>query len=355
MLYHLALYFQPSLSVLNIVHYISFRATMALLTALGVGLCGGHLFITRWGRYFSANSRVYTPENHRKKDGIPTMAGIVIIAAAVSAIALWTNWVDARVWLIMMTLIGFGALGAYDDWCKINKKGGIPAGVKFGFQCVLSLLIIIMWLVVTQVSTTITMPFVKTVQPDIGILLFVMWSIFILVGCSNAVNLTDGIDGLAIGSLIPTFSTFTLIAYVAGHTEIAAYLHIPWAATAEVVVAGAALVGASLSFLWYNAFPAQMFMGDVGSLSLGAVLALIALMTKQELLLAVAGGLFVVETVTVMLQIIWVKIYGSRLFRMAPIHHHFELIGWPETKIMIRFSMITFVLCLLALITLKIR
>jgi len=206
----------------------------------------------------------------------------------------------------------------------------------------------------TSFSTELIFPFFKHCRPDLG-LFFIPWAVFILVGCSNAVNLTDGLDGLAIGSLLPNFATFTLICYLAGHYGIAHYLQIPFAGTAEIVVIGAILIGASLGFLWYNAYPAQIFMGDVGSLALGAGLALMAIMAKQELLLSISGGLFVLETVSVMVQVLSVRYLGKRIFKMAPIHHHFELLGWPESRITTRFGIISLVLCLLALITLKLR
>ena len=197
-------------------------------------------------------------------------------------------------------------------------------------------------------------PFFKNLNPDLG-LLFIPWAMFILVSMSNAVNLTDGLDGLAIGSLLPNFALFSLIAYLAGHFLIAAYLNIPFAGSAEIAVMGTTLIGASLGFLWYNAYPAQIFMGDVGSLALGAGLALMALMAKQELLLPISGGLFVLETVSVVLQVFVYKRWKTRIFKMAPIHHHFELIGWPEAKITTRFGIISLILCLVALMTLKLR
>jgi len=204
------------------------------------------------------------------------------------------------------------------------------------------------------IDTTISFPFFKSLQPDLG-WFFIAWVMFILVGTSNAVNLTDGLDGLAIGSLMPNFATFSIICYLAGHYKIANYLHIPFAGSAEIAVLGSILVGASLGFLWYNAYPAQIFMGDVGSLALGSGLALMAIMAKQELLLPIAGGLFMVETISVMMQVFSFKYLGRRIFKMAPIHHHFELLGWPESKITVRFGIISLILCLLALVTLKLR
>ena len=206
----------------------------------------------------------------------------------------------------------------------------------------------------TPFSTELVFPFFKHCRPALG-LFFIPWAIFILVACSNAVNLTDGLDGLAIGSLLPNFAIFALICYLAGHWGLAHYLQIPFAGTAEIAIMGAILIGSSLGFLWYNAYPAQIFMGDVGSLALGAGLALMAIMAKQELLLPISGGLFMLETVSVIAQVLFVRFRGKRLFKMAPIHHHFELLGWPESRITTRFGIISLVLCLLALITLKLR
>ena len=210
------------------------------------------------------------------------------------------------------------------------------------------------WLWLTGASTTLCVPFLKGINPNLGIL-FVPWAVFIIVGCSNAVNLTDGLDGLAISSLIPNFATFSIICYLAGHVKLSSYLHIPFADSAEITVLGATLVGASLGFLWYNTYPAQIFMGDVGSLALGSALGFMALLAKQELLLAISGGLFVVETLSVIIQVWSFRYLGRRLFKMAPIHHHFELLGWQESKITVRFGIISLILCLITLMTLKMR
>jgi len=267
---------------------------------------------------------------------------------------LWSDLSQSQVWIFLLCLIGFGAVGACDDWYKIRYNQGLSARNKFMLQVFVAGIVIGLWVFITGVSTTITIPFFKNYNPNLG-WFFIPWALFIMIGCSNAVNLTDGLDGLAIGSLIPNFATFSLIAYLAGHCFLSAYLHIPFAGTSELVVIGCALVGASLGFLWYNTYPAQIFMGDVGSLALGAGLAFMALMTKQELLLALSGGLFVVEVVTVIIQVASYKLFGKRIFKMAPIHHHFELKGWPEPRVIVRFWIITFVLVLLGLATLKIR
>lgn len=354
MIYHLSRVLQRHISTLNVVHYVSFRSIAALLTALLISLLFGDWFIGWSRQLFRSKSREFTPENHKNKDGMPTMGGIFILFVVAITTLVWCDLSNALVWIMLAGVLGFGAIGAWDDWAKITQHKGISARHKFVLQWSVALIVSYLLVAVGNVSTVVSFPFFKQLQVDLGIL-FVLWAAFIVVGCSNAVNLTDGLDGLAIGSLIPNFATFSVIAYAAGHHLIAGYLMIPFAATAEIAIVGAVLVGASLGFLWYNSYPAQIFMGDVGSLGLGAALALMALMAKQELLLPIAGGLFMAETLSVMMQVFSVKRYGKRIFRMAPIHHHFELLGWAESKITVRFAIISFVLCLLALMTLKLR
>lgn len=335
-------------------HYVSVRAIGGLLTALLLSFLWGNWFIGLCKFFFRTKSREFTPENHRAKDNLPTMGGIFILAVVIVSSLLWCNLADPHVWSFLLCLIGFGVIGGWDDWSKIRYNKGISARLKFFLQIMVATFVVLIWLLLTKSATSVTIPFFKNIQPDLGYF-FALWAIFIIIGSSNAVNLTDGLDGLAIGSLISNFAVFSLVAYMAGNTIISSYLHIPFAATAEIAIIGAVLMGASLGFLWYNTYPAQIFMGDIGSLALGAGWALMGLMAKQELLLPIAGGLFVFETLSVMLQVISVKIRGKRLFKMAPIHHHFELLGWPEAKITVRFGIITFMLCLCALITLKLR
>lgn len=354
MLYHLALILKPYLSGLNVVHYVSFRAMAALLNSLFFSLLWGEWFIGQAQHFFRAKSREWTPETHRSKDNMPTMGGLFVVGIVIINALLWCNLAKAEVWIFLLCLVGFGAIGCSDDWQKIKRKKGISARTKFWLQVAVACLVMSLLCIKQDFSTTISFPFFKWLNPDIGFL-FILWGIFIIVGCSNAVNLTDGLDGLAIGSLIPNFATFSLICYAAGHYLIASYLHIPFANSAEITVIGGTLVGASLGFLWYNAYPAQIFMGDVGSLALGSALALMALMAKQELLLPIAGGLFVIEALSVIIQVLSFKFRGKRMFKMAPIHHHFELLGWQESKITTRFAIISIILCLVALMTLKLR
>jgi len=355
-LYHLSFWLKQHLSWANALHYVSMRGICALLTALAQSLFFGGWFIRRSRRFFRSQARVHAPQHHQEsKNDMPTMGGIFILLTVVSSTLLWADLTCPKVWIFLGVLGGFGAIGAADDWQKIVTGHGIAARTKFALQLLVSGLSAVLWIGVAGGSTQLVLPLFKQFNPDLGGVLFTLWAIFVIVGTSNAVNLTDGLDGLAIGSLIPNFALFSLIAYAAGHIGIASYLHIPFAETAEVAVMGAALVGAALGFLWFNTYPAEIFMGDVGSLALGAGLATMALMAKQELLLPIAGGLFVVETVSVIIQVLSMRIRGKRVFRMAPLHHHFELLGWPESRITIRFGIISFVLCLLTLMMLKVR
>lgn len=354
MLYYAALVSKSYLSILNVVHYVSFRAIAGLLTSFFSSVLIGGLFIHRFKSMLACRVREYVPETHTLKNNKPTMGGLFILLVVVVNALLWCNLACAKVWVILACLVSFGAIGAWDDWSKINHTRGIKSWQKFLLQCCAAGLVICSWLWFAGGSTYLSVPFFKHFLPDLG-LFFIPWAMFVMVALSNAVNLTDGLDGLAIGSLIPNFIIFSIICYFSGHAELSSYLWIPYADTSEVAVVGALLIGASLGFLWYNTYPAEIFMGDVGSLSLGAGLACMALMAKQELLLVIAGALFVVEVISVILQVFSVKFRSKRVFLMAPIHHHFELLGWKETKITARFGIISLVMCLLALITFKLR
>lgn len=326
----------------------------ALLSTLSFSFIFGSWFIHKSSIFFRSNVRENTPDSHQSKNNLPTMGGIFIIANVIFNCLLWCNLCRPAVWVAILSLFVFGLIGFIDDWCKIKKKQGISAFKKFILQLGGASLVACSWIYFVNPSLDLYFPFFKNLHPNLG-LFFIPWAVFIIIGCSNAVNLTDGLDGLAIGSLITNFSTFALIAYIAGHIKIAHYLQIPFSNTSELAIVASSLVGASLGFLWYNTYPAQIFMGDVGSLSLGAVLATIALMTKQELLLLISAGLFVAETLSVIIQVFSYKYFGKRIFRMAPMHHHFELLGWQESKITVRFAIISIILSLLTLMTLKIR
>ncbi len=354
MLYHIASYLRPYFSALNVIHYISFRAMAALLSSLAFSLYFGPWFIRLSQRLFRAKVRPFTPDSHQVKNDMPTMGGIFIIGIVLLTVLLWGNLVRPQIWIALACLVSFAGIGLLDDISKLTDSQGISSRLKFALQFLVAALIGFFWVWYVNPSTELSFPFFKNFHPDLGVF-FIPWVMFVLIGTSNAVNLTDGLDGLAIGSLISNFGTFALICYIAGHGVISHYLHIPFAGTGEMAVVGSSLVGASLGFLWYNTYPAQIFMGDVGSLGLGAVLAFMALSSKQELLLPIAGGLFVVETLSVIVQVLSFKFLGRRMFKMAPIHHHFELQGWQESKITVRFCIISFVLCLVALMTLKLR
>lgn len=354
MLYHISQYASASFHWLNIIKYTSFRMMAALVTALLLFFSCSSWFIKNSKTWFKAQSREYTPATHRAKDGIPTMGGLLVIIVVVLTVLLWCKLDQLDVWLFLGSLVGFGAIGFWDDLSKIRYKKGIKERHKFVAQCCVSLVLVALWFAFDPPSTTICMPFFKNVMPRLGAL-FIPWVLFLLIGSSNAVNLTDGLDGLATSSLIANFATFTILIYLSGHVQIASYLNIPFTDHAEIAIIGTALMGSLLGFLWYNTYPAEIFMGDVGALSFGSSLALMALLAKQELLLAITGGIFVIETLSVILQVASNKLRGKRLFKMAPIHHHFELLGWPEPKITIRFTIITTLLCVLALMTIKVR
>ncbi len=354
MIYHLSNYLKHTFSIFNVIHYVSFRAIAALLTSLFFSFIFGNWFINKSQQFFRTNVREWTPEAHKIKNNMPTMGGIFIIATVIFSSLLWCNLLQYTVLLFLACITGFGIIGFLDDWFKIKRKKGISARSKFLLQITFALIIAICLYAHNPNQAFISFPFFKNLTIDLGYF-YIAWVAFILVAMCNAVNLTDGLDGLAIGSLIPNFALYSLICYIAGHFLLAYYLHIPYAHSSEITIIGCALVGASLGFLWYNTYPAQIFMGDVGSLALGSALALMAILAKQELLLVISGGLFVMETVSVIMQVVSFKYFGKRIFKMAPLHHHFELLGWQESKITVRFGIISLILCLFALLTLKIR
>lgn len=354
MLYHLAKYLQNYYSFFNLIHYISVRAIFSLLSSLALSLILGNWFIEKSKRNFSSNVREYTPEGHKLKNNTPTMGGLFIFLICTINIFLWSNLSKFIVWIFLICLFGFGLIGFLDDFNKIKYKKGISSSLKFRLQLLFATIVSAIWYFMTIPDSRICVPFLKNLMPDIGVFL-ILWAVLIIVSVSNAVNLTDGLDGLATGPLMTSFAAFSIISYLAGHKSFASYLHIPFAGSAELTIIGAILIGTLLGFLWYNTYPAQIFMGDVGSLMLGAGLGLMALMCRQELLLLICGGIFVAETLSVMIQVFSFKTFGKKIFRMAPIHHHFELLGWSEPKITVRFWIVSMVLGLLTLLTLKIR
>jgi phospho-N-acetylmuramoyl-pentapeptide-transferase len=298
------------------------------------------------------------PQSHLAKKGTPTMGGILIILAVVVSTLLWTNLSDVYVWMILLVTIGYGLIGFIDDYRKLAGKSskGVSGKTRLTAEITIALFVSMILYIKPGFNSQVTIPFFKTVLPNLG-WGYVLLSTFIIVGAANAVNLTDGLDGLAIGPVVICFATYLLFAYFAGNVKVASYLQIVHVSGAgELTVFCGAIVGAGLGFLWFNAYPAEIFMGDVGSLSLGGALGAIAIITKQEILLAIIGGIFVMETFSVIFQVGYFKITGGkRILRMAPLHHHFELKGWAEPKVIVRFWIISILLALLAISTLKLR
>jgi phospho-N-acetylmuramoyl-pentapeptide-transferase len=298
------------------------------------------------------------PQSHLVKKGTPTMGGILIIFAVVFSTLLWTNLSINYIWLILLVTVGYGLVGFVDDYRKLAGKSskGVSGKLKLAMEIVIAVFVSMILYLKPGFNSQVTIPFFKTVLPNLG-WGYVVLSTFIIVGAANAVNLTDGLDGLAIGPATICFATYVLFAYFAGNVKVASYLQIPYVPGAgELAVFCGALVGAALGFLWFNAYPAEVFMGDVGSLSLGGALGTMAIITKQEILLAIVGGIFVMETFSVIFQVGYFKLtQGKRIFRMAPLHHHFELKGWAEPKVIVRFWIISILLALMAISTLKLR
>jgi phospho-N-acetylmuramoyl-pentapeptide-transferase len=345
--------------VFNVFRYLTFRSFMALITALVISLLIGPPLI-RWLRRFQEGGetvREDTPERHRGKRGTPTMGGVIILAAILVTTLLWANLRNRYVWVAILAIAGFGLIGVWDDWSKVRRRRGIPARWKLGAQVLLTLglLQIVFWQPPQAWTPVLAVPFFKGWLIDLGWLWF-PFAILVVVGASNAVNLTDGLDGLAIGPVIMAGGAFGIIAYLTGNFRAADYLKILNVRGAgELAVFCAALIGAAVGFLWFNCHPAEVFMGDAGSLALGGAIGMLAVLTKAELLLPLIGGLYVVEAGSVIIQVVSFRLTGRRVFRMAPLHHHYELSGWAEPKIVVRFWIVSFALALLALTTLKLR
>jgi phospho-N-acetylmuramoyl-pentapeptide-transferase len=361
MFYHLLYPLRDSFGAFNVFQYITFRTAMATLTALLVSLLLGPSMITRLRQFqIGQEIREEGPASHQSKRGTPTMGGLLIITAVVLPTALWSDTRSIFVWFAIVSMLLFGAIGFADDYLKVvhHRNQGLRARTKFALQSVVALALglYLLWLSEHgHFDTTLSFPFFKTFNPELGwfypVLVF-----FVLTGAANAVNLTDGLDGLAIGSLLIVWAALSVLTYAAGHAIVADYLAIPNVkGVGEVTVFCGSVVGASLGFLWFNSHPAEVFMGDVGSMGLGGALGATAVLIKQELLLVVAGGLFVIEAGSVILQVASFKLRGRRIFRMSPLHHHFELAGWSETKVVIRFWIVALIFALMALATLKLR
>ena len=359
MLYHLLYPLHGYFSAFNVFRYITFRCIGATITAFLVLLLVGPPFIA-WLKKNQVGQVVREdgPESHFSKRGVPTMGGLLILLAVTVATLLWVDLANGFVWLILAVTLWFGAIGAYDDYRKIkkqNSKGLSPRG-KLLLQIAGAGTAAFTLYAMPGFDGHLSFPFFKEFRPDLGAW-YPLFALLVVVGASNAVNLTDGLDGLAAGPTVITSTVYLMFSYLAGHAVLAAYLQIPFVAGAgEVAIFCGALVGASLGFLWFNTYPAQVFMGDVGALAIGAALGLVAIITKQEFLLAIVGGIFVMEALSVILQVGFFKMSGGRrIFLMAPFHHHFEKKGWQEPKVVVRFWIISIVLGLMALATLKLR
>jgi phospho-N-acetylmuramoyl-pentapeptide-transferase len=379
----------PDLGFLRVFQYQTFRAVMAALTALLMGLAAGPWVIRRLTELkIGQPIRGYGMDTHHVKSGTPTMGGVLILLCIALSTLLWFDWSNRFVWIVLLVTLGFGAIGWSDDWRKVVNKDpeGMPSREKYLWQSLIGLLAALYLVFSISENTNyrvlelfftwvqsgfdlslppkagLMVPFFKEISYPLGVLGFVLLSYLVIVGSSNAVNLTDGLDGLAIMPVVLVGSCLGIFAYVTGNVVFARYLflpHIPGAG--ELMVFCAAMAGAGLAFLWFNTHPAQVFMGDVGALALGAALGTIAVIVRQEIVLAIMGGIFVVEALSVMLQVSWFKYtkkrdgQGQRLFKMAPLHHHFEKTGWKETQVVVRFWIITMLLCLVGLSTLKLR
>src|SRR5579864_1024035 len=361
MLYQLLYPFHTQLSVLNVTRYITFRTAAASLSALAISLLLGPWLIRTLHEFqIGQVIRAEGPQTHKPKAGTPTMGGLLILTAALVPTLLWADLANVYVWIAVLTTAGYGAIGFADDYLKIVRRShhGLLPRYKMGNQLLVGIAVGVTLLLLAHnslYSTRLIFPFFKRLIPDLG-WGYVLFAIFVLVASSNAVNLTDGLDGLAISVFAIAAAAYTALAYVTGHRVFADYLLlVRFTPAAELTVFGGSLVGASLGFLWFNSYPAEIFMGDVGSLALGAALSIVAILIKQELLLVIVGGVFVLEALSVVIQVSSFKLTGQRVFKMAPLHHHFELIGWSEPKVITRFVIVGIIFALLSLTTLKLR
>lgn len=361
MLYHLLFPLREMFGIFNVFRYITFRTGGAVVTALALSILLGPWFIATLRRLsVGQNIRDVGPESHLLKAGTPTMGGLLILFSVSVATLLWANLTNILVWVALGVTVSFGAIGFIDDYVKVAKKRnlGLTARGKFLLQTLVAGLAAVVLLTLPETyafEPVLLVPMLKQVSLDLG-WFYVPFVMLVLVGASNAVNLTDGLDGLAIGSTLVAAATYAIFTYVAGNRVVAEYLQFtPQPGAGEVTVFCGALVGAALGFLWFNSYPAEVFMGDVGSLALGGAIGIVAVLSKQELLLIVVGGLFVMEAMSVILQVASFKLTGKRIFRMAPLHHHFELLGWKEPKVIVRFWILSVLFALISLATLKLR
>lgn len=345
----------------NVFGYITLRTMLAALTALAISFIIGPMMIRKLTACKIGQSvRDDGPQTHLVKAGTPTMGGALILMSIVLTTLLWADLSNRYIWVVLLTTLGFGVIGWIDDYRKVVYRNprGLPAGAKFFWQSVIATAVAVYLALTAEIpaQTDMIVPFFKEIAIPLGITGFIILTYFVIVGTSNAVNLTDGLDGLAIMPTVMISSALAVFAYVTGHIVFAKYLGIPYIPNAgELSVFCGAMTGAGLAFLWFNAYPAEVFMGDVGALALGAALGIVTVIVRQEIVLVIMGGVFVVEALSVMLQVASFKLVGKRIFRMAPLHHHFELKGWKENQVVVRFWIITIILVLLGLSTLKLR
>jgi phospho-N-acetylmuramoyl-pentapeptide-transferase len=348
-------------SSLTVFQYLTLRAILGILTALLISLVIGPVMIRKLSQYQIGQAvRDDGPQTHLSKAGTPTMGGALILVAIAIATLLWADLTNRYVWVVLLVTLLFGAIGWVDDYRKVVERNprGLPARWKYFWQSVIGATAAIVLYVTASLpqETSLYLPFLKNVSLTLGPVLFILLTYFVIVGSSNAVNLTDGLDGLAIMPTVMVAGALAIFAYLSGHAQFANYLLIPHLpGTGELIIFCGALVGAGLGFLWFNTYPAQVFMGDVGALALGAALGTVAVIVRQEIVLFIMGGVFVMETISVILQVASFRLTGRRIFRMAPLHHHFELKGWPEPRVIVRFWVVTVVLVLIGLASLKIR
>jgi phospho-N-acetylmuramoyl-pentapeptide-transferase len=357
MLYHLLYPLAETIGAFNVFRYITFRTAAATLTALFLSFLLGPPLIRWLGRLRVGQPIREIGPNHQEKEGTPTMGGLLILISLMVSVLLWANLESRAVWIVLGLTIGYGLLGFIDDYRKVKQRhsAGIRARSKLFWQFLLAFGVAMLIYTDPNFDRELAVPFFKNFTPHLG-WIYVPLAALVIVAASNAVNLTDGLDGLAIGPVMIAAGTFLILAYAAGHSVIADYLAIKYVpGSGQLAIFCGALVGGGLGFLWFNTYPAQLFMGDVGSLALGGALGAIAVLIRQEILLAVVGGIFVAETLSVMIQVISFKLTGKRVFLMAPIHHHFEQMGWAEQKIVVRFWIVAIILALVALSSLKLR
>lgn len=361
MLYHLLTPLAEDFIIFNLFRYLTFRTGGAIITALLISfmIAPGMIAWLKKKQKEGQPIRADGPETHFAKSGTPTMGGLMILISVTISTLLWSNLANPFVWLALLVMVGYGMIGLGDDYLKLTKRNskGLPERMKIFFQVAIGLAATlgIMVFLPNHINQHISIPFFKDFFVYIG-LLFPLWALLVIIGASNAVNLTDGLDGLAIVPVAIAAACFGLISYIVGRVDFADYLHIAFVpGTGELAILCGALIGGAMGFLWYNAPPAMIFMGDTGSLAMGGVLGAIAVMVKHELVLVVIGGLFVLETISVILQVVSFKLTGKRVFAMAPLHHHFEKKGWSEPTIVIRFWIIAVILALIGLSTLKLR